>query len=243
MKNRATAFLTFAVLVLMISGAAHAQLTPYAQNFGGLGAADPGALGGDGWLVFGNVFGPGGAPYLYGYGPFAAPNSGPPYAFCTVAVGEGGPAQGAQQLSVFSDYNNADHGVGNLIESNVFQEQTVGAGDVGINWVFTFDAKRGDLAGASTALAFIKTLDPNAGWALTNFITADMTAIPTEWNTYSVSIVVDPGLVGQVFQFGFLNTATNYEPSGIVYDNINFAPDGVVKTETSSMGKVKSLFE
>ena len=81
--------------------------------------------------IFANVFAPGGVTYLYGYGVFPAPNSGPPFAFCTIAAGEGGPAQGAQQLVVFSDYNNVDHGVGNIIESNVFQEQTIDAGDVG----------------------------------------------------------------------------------------------------------------
>ena len=31
---------------------------------------------------------------------------------------------------------------------------------VGETWVFAFDAKRGNIAGASTALAFIKTIDP-----------------------------------------------------------------------------------
>jgi hypothetical protein len=232
-----------ALLICLISGVAQAQLTPYAQNFGGLTLADPGALGGDGWLVFGNVFGPGGAPYLYGYGTFAAPNSGPPYAFCTITSGEGGAAQGAQQLVVFSDYNNGDHGVGNLIESNVFQERVVGPGDVGMTWVFTFDAKHGDLAGASTALAFIKTLDPNAGWATTNFLTENMTVIPTIWLTYSISIFIDATLEGQILQFGFQNSATNYEPSGTFYDNVNFAPDGVISIEESSWGKVKSMFE
>jgi hypothetical protein len=243
MINRATAIFATAVLICLISAGAHAQLTPYAQSFGGLGQTDPGALAGDGWKVFANVFGPGGSPYFYGYGPFPAPNSGPPYAFCTIASGEGGAAQGPQQLVVFSDYNNGDHGVGNLIESNVFQEQVVGPGDVGMTWVFLFDAKRGDLAGASTALAFFKTLDPGAGYALTNFITADMTSIPTSWSTYSLSIFIDPSLEGQILQFGFLNNAANYEASGIFYDNINFAPDGVISTEEASWGKVKSLFE
>lgn len=242
MSNRATAFLAAAVLICLIPAAAFAQLTPYAQSFGGLTQTDPGALAGDGWKVFANVFGPGGAPYLYGYGTFPAPNSGPPYAFCTIAAGEGGPAQGAQQLVVFSDYNNTDHGIGNVIESNVFQEQTVGVGDVGGLWIFSFDAKHGDLAGASTALAFIKTLDPNAGWATTNFITLDMTGIPGTWGNYSLAIFIDPGLAGQVLQFGFSNTASYYEPSGTFYDNINWNADGVIPTETTSWGNVKSQF-
>ena len=132
----------------------------------------PGALLGDDWLVFGNVYDSGGS-YLYGYGPFPAPNDGA--AFCAIATGEGGPAQGDQQLSVYSDYNNPDHGVGHLIETNVFQEQTIEAADAGKTVVFTFDAKFGNLEGASEAEAFIKTLDPGAGYATTNHVTVDMT--------------------------------------------------------------------
>jgi hypothetical protein len=242
MSNRATAFFAAAVLICLIPAASAAQLTPYAQSFGGLNQADPGALAADGWLVFANVFGPGGTPYLYGYGPFPAPNGGPPYAFCSIAAGEGGPEQGAQQLVVFSDYNNTDHGLGNVIESNVFHEQVIGAGDVGGTWVFSFQAKHGDLAGASTALAFIKTLDPGAGYALTNFITVDMTTIPTTWNEYALSIAIDAGLAGQILQFGFLNDATYYEPSGTFYDNINWNLDGIIATDETSWGNVKSRY-
>ncbi len=115
---------------------------------------------------------------------------------------------------MYSDYGNADHAVGNLIESNLFQEQVIPVGATGV-WYFTFDAKMGNLGGASTALAFIKTLDPNAGWAMTNFITADMTFIPTTWGDYMVSIDVT-GLDGQILQFGFASTAANYEPADLL---------------------------
>lgn len=222
-----------ALLVMLLAplafgpAAARADILAYGQSFEGMSQVDPGALSSDGWLVFGNVYSPAMA-YLYGYGPFPAPNGGPP-AFCVLETGQGGPTQGNLQLSVFSDYENADHANGNLIESNVFQEQVIGAGDVGRTWYFEFDAKLGNLAGATTALAFIKTLDPNAGYALTNFISADMTSIPATWDRYSVSLTVTAGLVGQIFQFGFANTATLYEPSGVFYDNIEL-------TETSTVG-------
>lgn len=242
MTKFATAVFAAAVLICLVPAAAHADLAAYAQDFESLIQANPGALAGDGWLVFANVFTPGGG-YLYGYGPFPAPNGGPPYAFCTIAAGEGGAGQGAQQLVVFSDYNNGDHANGNIIESNVFHEQVVGAGNVGTTWVFTFDAKHGDLAGASTALAFIKTLNPAAGYAMTNFLTVDMTSIPASWSTYTLSIVIDASLVGQILQFGFANNATNYQPSGTFYDNVNFTQDGVIPTESASWGSVKSLFE
>jgi hypothetical protein len=215
---------TFVLMTVMLVASAAmlwAAVTPYSQDFEGLVQTDPTALGNDGWLVFGNVFESDGTTYIYGYGPNPAPNGGPPYAFCTIASGEGGPGQGAQQLSVFSDYNNTDHGLGRIIESNVFQEQTIEAGDVGAVVAFSFDAKMGDLAAASTALAFIKTLDPAAGFATTNFITVDMTNIPATWDTYSIQLPIDAGLVGQILQFGFSNRASNYEPSGVFYDNIN----------------------
>jgi hypothetical protein len=208
----------------MLPATAWADLTPYSQDFEGMELATAGstALSDDGWLVFGNVYAPGGG-YLYGYGPFPAPNDGA--AFCAVVTGQGGVPQGDRQLSVFSDYNNGDHGNGNLIESNVFQEQTVGAADVGSTWTFEFDAKLGNLVSPSTAAAFIKTLDPGAGYALTNFVTADMTTIPTTWDTYSVSLAIDATLPGQIFQFGFLNVATNYDGSGVFYDNVSFTPE------------------
>jgi hypothetical protein len=86
---------------------------------------------------------------------------------------------------------------------------------------FTFDAKMGDLTGVSEAAAFIKTLDPGNGYATTNFITTDMTSIPTTWGTYSVQLSIDAGLVGQILQFGFLTRASNYQASGVYYDNVN----------------------
>jgi hypothetical protein len=235
MKGMAISICAIALLIASSPGLA---LQPYSQNFEGLVQSDPDALANDGWLVFGNVFDPGGG-YLYGYGPYPAPNG--TGAFCDIVTGEGGPDQGSQQLVVYSDYNNADHGNGNLIESNVYQEQTVDAANVGERWHFEFQAKLGNIAGSSTALAFIKTLDPNNGYAMTNFITADMTSIPTTWSTYAIQIDIDASLEGQLLQIGFSNTATNYEASGIFYDNIDFY-SGPVATEQTSWGNVKSLY-
>lgn len=218
MQTKAAAVLAVVVLIGM-TPAMGSALAPYSQDFEGLALPSPGGLLGDGWLVYGNVFSPGGT-YLYGYGPFPAPNDGA--AFCAIAADEGGAEQGAHQLSVYSDYNNGDHAAGNLIEANVFQEQTILPADVGNVWIFEFQAKLGNLVAPSTAAAFIKTLDPGAGYAMTNFITADMTAIPTTWSGYSLSITIDSSLAGQILQFGFMNTATYYQSSGVFYDNVNF---------------------
>jgi hypothetical protein len=142
---------------------------------------------------------------------------------------------------VYNDYNNGDHANGNLVEANVYHEQTISAADVGKTCLFQFDAKRGNLAGASTAVAFIKTF--NAGWAMTNFVTADMTSIPTTWSTYSIQVTIDAGLVGGVLQFGFASTATHYEGSGIYYDNVGFCPDGLATPAVGkSWGQLKALY-
>ncbi|HKI83023.1 MAG TPA: hypothetical protein VKA63_01705, partial [Candidatus Krumholzibacteria bacterium] len=227
MRNLVIAVL--AVTALLYPLAATAQpLASYTQNFESLVQSDLDALANDGWLVYGNVYDTDGTTFKYGYGAFPAPNNGA--AFCQIAIGEGGLEQGAQQLVVFNDYENTDHALGYFIESNVFQEQPIGIENVGETWVFEFDAKLGNLEGLSTALAFIKTIDPGNGYETTNFISSDMTAIPSTWNHYSLSITIDAGLVGQLMQFGYSNTATLYQGSGVFYDNITFHLDNATGT-------------
>lgn len=235
MKRRASVILAAALIIAMVPVAALAQM-PYSQDFEALAPVD-GSLAADGWLVYGNVFDPA-WNWLYGHGPWPAPNNIGNW--CDIVTGQGGPDQGLQQLVVYSDYANPDHGNGFWIESNLFQEQTIMAGASGV-WTFTFDAKMGDLGGSSTALAFIKTLDPNAGWITTNFITADMTFIPVTWAGYSLSIDVT-GLDAQILQIGFSSTATLYEPCGIFYDNIDFFPEGSSPVESTTWGAVKATY-
>lgn len=213
----------FAIALLCVgSTASWAQLTPYSQDFEGFPVADGTDIIGDGWTIFANVFTPGGA-YIGGYGPFDAPNGGfggP--AFSAIVAGEGGPDQGMQQLSVFSDYNNViEQSAGNFIEANVFQEQVIGAADINSTWVFEFDYKRGNIEGQTTALAFIKTFNPD--FSLSNFVTADMTDVPADWGNTFLSLYIDANLEGQILQFGFLSLTTNFEGSGIFYDNVNFS--------------------
>ncbi len=194
--------------------------TEYQLDLESLNQADPGALSNEGWLVGANVFAgppPGGA-FLYNYFSFAAPNGGS--AFSAVDAGQGGPAQGAQQLSIYSDYNNQDHLNSNTIEALVFRERTVLVGDVGNTVELSFDAKLGDLAGASTALAFVKTLDPNAGFSASGIATQDTTSIPATWGSYSITLDITPSMEGHLLQYGFANKASNYQGSGVLYDNI-----------------------
>jgi hypothetical protein len=237
MRVRFSAILVVALLFL--APASWAQLAPYSQDFEGLTPApqptDPfeSSLTDDGWLFFANGFDAFGN-YLFGYGPFGAPNHGE--AISAVVMGEGGPMQGAQQLSVFSNYFDPVHGACDglppgdssspsciFLETNVFKEQIIGADDVGTTWRFEFDAKRGNIEGATTALAFFKVLNPFTGYSLTEFLWVDMTGITNMWAGHSLSILIGDW-EGQILQFGFLNTATDYEGSGIYYDNVAFGP-------------------
>ena len=218
MQSQAKVVFAAALLICLIPVSALA-ITPYSQDFETFDLPSEGALLGDGWVVYASAFTPTGV-WAYGYGTFAAPNDGA--AFCAIVDDQGGDDQGTRQLSVYSDYENTDHANLFLIESNVFQEQTVTVDDVGDTWVFDFNAKMGNVEGASTAAAFIKTIDPSSNYDMTNFVTADMTTAPATWQGYSISLEIDAGLVGQLIQFGFINTATNYEGSGIYYDNLDF---------------------
>lgn len=203
---------------------AQADLTPFAQNFESLVAADPAALTNDGWKVFGNVFNSSGG-YLYGYGTFGAPNGTP--GFCSIASGEGGENQAVQYLNVYSDYNNGDHANGNRIEANVFQEQIVGAADLGKTYRFKFDYKASFTAGpagSTTTQAFIKVLNPSAGYSLVAFPTiTTTTASTTVWSEgNTIDVTVGGDWQGHLLQFGFLSNATGYQASGVYYDNVSF---------------------
>jgi hypothetical protein len=209
-------------------GAGGVPGTEYIEDFESLDQASATALGDDphpdwgvGWLVFGNVTTPGGM-FVGNYGAFPAPNN--TGAFSGIALGQGGVEQGAQVLVIISDYNNrTEQEAGNLVEGITYRERTITADDVGKTMTFSFDAKRGNIndpTGDSTALAFIKTLDPDNSFATTNFETFDTTNLPDTWMRYEVSLVIDASLDGQVVQFGFSATATNDEPSGVFYDNL-----------------------
>ncbi|MFK7885283.1 MAG: family 16 glycosylhydrolase [Gammaproteobacteria bacterium] len=185
---------------------------------------------GDGWRYFINVFE--GPSYLFGYGN-PAPN-GPQIS--AIATGEGGAEQGLQQFSVYSDYECCPGGgpggtpsghqsANGLVETNVFIEargvggSSISADDVGDTWTFTFDAKRGNLGGASRAFAFIKVLNPTAGFSTTDVTQVELTASAADWDTYTLELTIGEW-IGQVLQFGFQTTAAGFEPSGVFYDNV-----------------------
>lgn len=177
-------------------------------------------------FVIGNIVN-GGAGWFPGT--FGAPgdyNNG-----YSAIVNEGGVAQGAQQLSVFSDYNPWSpftSGPGTTIQAFVYRDVgNFDASDVGKTYRFTFDAKLGNIVddSASQAEAFVKVLDSVGGTynELANNVFDSDANLTVDWGFGTIDLLVDAGMVGQLVQIGFNNTATDWAPSGVVYDNLNFA--------------------
>ncbi len=194
----------------------------YALDLEALDPNSPTALSAEGWLVYVNVFNPGPPPtHAFGYSFGPAPNGFPVSA---VVSGQGGAEQGSLQFSFYSDYNcclGAGHNTGQLVETNIYKERTITAGDVGRTFTFTFDGKLGNLTGATTANAFFKVLmQSNGSYVPLAFPNIDTTALPSTWGTYSVSLDITPAMQGELLQFGFSNTATNFVGSGMFYDNL-----------------------
>ncbi len=205
-----------------------AQLTAYSEDFESLDPNDIDALSNAGWLVFGNVS-DGSGNYLYGYGPFPAPNggSGVENGFSRLVTGQGGPDQGDVSLNTFNDYQNADHNnPDRIIEANIYREQFIGAVDLGTTWRFGFECKASSDFGPeppSTTMAFIKVLDSVGGsYELLAFETFVTTDIPDTWGGGFVDITINPAWFGQLLQIGFLNTSQQFSPTGIIYDNLGF---------------------
>ena len=209
------AILTILVMIasMLALPSAYAAMVNYSQDFETLHQADPAALSNDGWRVFENVYDTDKTTLLYDYGVFVAPNDGAGFS-SIIAV------PGNQQLKTFSDYTNTDHNDGKWIEALVFQQQSISAADVGTTWTFSFDVKQGDQVPDSSSTAFLRTA--SSGSIL------DTTAYGTIWGSESLSIQIDNSMVGQLVQFGFTTTATNYRASGVFYDNIDFSHTSAV---------------
>ena len=200
-------------------------MNEYAQDFDGLDITNGDALSNEGWIIFANVFDPAGG-YLYGYGTFPAPNPG--IGFSAITDTQQAADQGSQSLVVYSDYNNGDHANGNYIEASVFKEQTVEAANIGQTAIFSFDVKKSDFVGNGQGdaqmFAFIKILDPSAGFATIRQTRLDVTDNSIRnWENATLTMALDPGTEGKIFQIGFGSYASNYDDTGVLYDNIELS--------------------
>jgi|GEM_PF-3435134 len=174
-----------------------------------------------GWTWYVNVFD--GAAYKGGYGGSAVSNSEQ----ISNISDEVGANQGTQALNVYSDYSNQDHAKGWDIEVNLYREFTVKTSDSG-EFIFEFDVKRpSDTSAAvtapSVASAFVKVLDPANGFQTVSLIEVDTTSASSDsYSTKTISFSIDGATqAGLLVQFGFSNTATNYNSSGVLYDNVS----------------------
>jgi len=219
-----------------LTSAASAAITPYSQNFEAMTPGDPpdpapNDLSADGWNVGGIVTDPMGG-FLGQYFAFPAPNGGP--AFSAVATGQGGTAQGNNQLSVYNDYNNGEHNGGiNNVQAFVFRDMGfLDSSDVGKTYYFTFDAKQGNIAPPTTADAFLKVLE-QPSFAELGITTTDTSALGVDWTSRQLSLTIQPSWIGGLLQMGFTSTAKAFNPSGNFYDNLRLA-DSVAVPEPGS---------
>jgi hypothetical protein len=212
--KRPVQFILTLLVTTFISGPAFAAIS-FSDDFESYPIYEGGDatdLGG-GWTLYVNVFGNFSAcdSYLYGYGPFPTPN-GPDVS--NIVAGSDGNA-----LNAFSNYGDEQHGNGNCLETNVFQERIVSASDIG-SYTFLFQTEvPGDLGAGVETYAFIKLIDSN------NFNTLIFEKVSTvSAGGKSITVILDESAEGQILQWGFANVASNYLPSGRWYDNVTFAP-------------------
>jgi beta-glucanase (GH16 family) len=219
--NRTTNFGPTGIVIDNVGFSESAGGVSFSSDFESGNPADP-AIG-NGWLSFGAEFNSAG-DFINQYGPFETPNG--TNGFAQFDSGEESANQGSQYLNVFSDYNNPNHGNDITIEALTFQERPFAASDAGA-YSFTFDAKaplEGGIAAPSTAFAFIRVIDPNNGFSTTVDVRLDMSNVSnTEWSNFTLEANLDESLAGQILQFGFSNTATNFDSTGIYYDNVNMS--------------------
>jgi hypothetical protein len=205
-------------------------LTEFFADFEGVDPVSCSAISDLGYFVFGNVFENG--KFFGQYGPFVAPNSRSDCfedAFSSISD----VAVGQYSLNIFNDYQNESHfDPARLIQSNVYREQIVGADDVGTTWQYDFLFRRNvedgmdfGPGGDATATAFIRILDQDNNFDLIDEFLLDTTAATEMFEPGSIVVEILPAYDGKVFQYGFANTASEFEPTGVLYDNVSFAPE------------------
>ena len=207
---------------MAFASASSAAIVSYSTDFEST-PLNPNPIG-DGWLGFINQFDEfnnyaGGYVYPIGTTDQVA----------NINTSEGGASQGAQVLSVYSDYENRTfmtNGNPGAVETNVYQDQgLINPSQVGEIWSLSFDAKQGNITGTASANAFVKILDAGFQPVPGGLITLDTSegALSTDWNRYSITFEVLPNFANQRLQFGFSTLTGNDVPSGNFYDNVNLS--------------------
>ena len=204
------------------------------------------------WTAYINRFDADGN-YQNGYSVSPAPN-GPQIS--AWATGEEGSVNddGTGYLNSYSNYDDSHHQSG-IMETNLYAEFTITeemVGDITATFVAKKPATDSNACGGTnadngatggTCLAFIKILNPSNNYATELFTTLNMTDISSsEWSSHIINATLATGDVGKLVQFGAQNTATNYAPTGMYYDNMNVSKvtpataDDLFISETSEVG-------
>ena len=125
---------------------------------------------------------------------------------------------------MYNDYNCCAPDIGHnnptdVVQVNIFKEQTIAAEEVGKTIAFSFDAKRANIGGSSTANAFIKTI---VGWQRDQQRDArhDEPSGHARMDSFTITLEIVPELAGEILQVGFQTEASNFEPSANYYDNV-----------------------
>ena len=138
-------------------------------------------------------------------------------------------------VNIYSNYQDGTHN-GGSIEANFFRELGEAEGYITQDMVGTyrmsFSAKHPDSdsnrcggtnetndATGGVCKAFIKVLN-SGDFSSLLFETTDTTELTTEWQTLTLDFEITEGMVGHIYQSGFMNTAGNYAPTGVHYDNV-----------------------
>lgn len=229
-------FLLGVLLVGLAPVAAQAELVNYEQDFELLDRTDGNALSTDGWQLF--AAGINGTDEFgnFGAGPFNAPNNidSPSISVISDVPSGGSPPAGNQGLVFFSDYGSGLHSDPNdprdLVLS-LFQERVIAAADIGSSVTFSWlaDGNANPPTGDAITEAFLLTLDPNAGFSASNNLAFDTTSTADgalAANSLTLALT-DPALEGQILQFGFRNTSSDFEGSAVDYDNVSFTVTAV----------------
>ena len=156
---------------------------------------------------------------------------------------------GNQFLNMFADYDNKFMPT-EVLTLHVFQEQTFTAVDAarGEKWTFNFDYSRAvdpfGPGGATATGAFIRVFDDGNN-LLAEELFSTTAATGPAFSPGSVSLTFDPVWnTDGIVQFGFTSSVTNYEPSGVYYDNVEFTPvetDQVVLGDANGDGVLNNL--
>lgn len=227
--KRSVRYILVLLATILMSSSALASIR-FIDDFENYTYPPDGNILGNGWTWFLNAYPnfPTCDGYIGNYGPNPAPNdNNDPYGVSNIVVGDTG-----QALNVFSDYGSPDHGPGNCVEVNVYQERLLTNMDSG-QYTFRFMTQANEALGEGVqAYGFIKLINPNPPWNTIEFLKVST----VEEGVKSLNINLNQGHVGLLLQWGFANVASNYLPSSRWYDDVSFAIQGSGAYEGDAIG-------